>query len=204
MSYPSCMAFVVCAQPPKAQIHADLPIPLASNMTTGAAGDGYGVTDVQPVTIIWTFLAFFVTLGVLSKVAWPMLAAKMEEREIRITEGLAKAEQAELRAQELLEKQEEILQKSRDEAAQLLADSRAAAENLKNEALASAQREISAERDRARKEIALERTKAVDELRSATISLTLEAASRVLQRELNDEDHRRLASEVIQEVESRA
>ncbi len=169
-----------------------------------AAGDGYGVTDVQPVTIIWTFLAFFVTLGVLSKVAWPMLAAKMEEREIRITEGLAKAEQAELRAQELLEKQEEILQKSRDEAAQLLADSRAAAENLKNEALASAQREISAERDRARKEIALERTKAVDELRSATISLTLEAASRVLQRELNDEDHRRLASEVIQEVESRA
>ena len=171
--------------------------------TLVAAGGG-GLTDLNPVTWIWTVVTFGVTFWALSKIAWPMLAAKMEEREVRIREGLEKAEEAERRAQELLEKQEEILQESRDEAAKLLAESRAAAEHLKNDALASAQDEISAERERARKEIDLERSKALDELRSAAIDLTLEAASRVLQRDMKDEDHRRLAGEVIQEVESRA
>jgi len=168
-----------------------------------ASGDG-GLVDVSFPTVAWTVAAFLVTLFALSKVAWPMLAEKMEEREIRIREGLAKAEEAEKRAQELLEKQEEILQLSRDEAQTLLADSRAAAETLKNDALASAQEEIATERDRAKKEIQLERAKALDELKAATIDLTLEAASRLLERELNDEDHRRLAAEVIAEVESRA
>jgi len=168
-----------------------------------AAGGG-GLTDLNGVTAAWTAVTFFVTLWALSKVAWPMLAAKMEEREIRIREGLEKAEEAERRANELLEKQEEILQQSRDEASKLLADSRAAAEHLKNEALASAQEEISAERDRARKEIALEGAKALDQLKASTIDLTLEAAGMLLQREMKDEDHRRLAADVIQEVESRA
>ena len=168
-----------------------------------AAGGG-GLVDVNLPTVLWTWAAFLVTLWALSKVAWPILAAKMEEREIRIREGLEKAEEAERRAQELLEKQEEILQQSRDEAQQLLADSRAAAENLKNEALTSAQGEISAERERARKEISLERAKALEELKAATIDLTLEAAGRLLQRDMTDEDHRRMAAEVIQEVEARA
>ena len=168
-----------------------------------AAGGG-GLVDVNVPTILWTWAAFFITLFALSKVAWPMLAAKMEEREIRIREGLDKAAEAEKRAQELLEKREEILQKTRDEAQQLLADSRAAAETLKNESLTAAQEEIAAERDRAKKEIALERAKALDELKAATVDLTLAAAGRLLERELNDEDHRRLAAEVIREVESRA
>ncbi|MHC4952991.1 MAG: F0F1 ATP synthase subunit B [Planctomycetota bacterium] len=163
-----------------------------------------GLVDVNPTTIVWTWVAFFITLWALSKVAWPMLAAKMEEREIRIREGLEKAEEAERRAQELLEKQEEILQESRDEAQKMLAESRAAAETLKNEALASAQAEIRTERERAKKEIALETAKALDELKTSTIDLTLEAASRLLEREMKDDDHRRLAAEVISEVEARA
>jgi len=165
---------------------------------------GGGLVAVNAPTVLWTWAAFFITLWALSKVAWPMLAAKMEERETRIREGLDKAAEAEKRAQELLEKREEILQESRDEAQKLLADSRAAAETLKNDALTSAQEEIASERDRAKKEISLERAKALDELKAATIDLTLEAAGRLLERELNDEDHRRLAAEVIQEVESRA
>lgn len=165
-----------------------------------ASGDG-GLTDVSVPTVIWAWLTFGVTLWLLSKIAWPMLQAKMEEREVRIREGLEKAEVAERRAAELLERQEQILQEARNEAGQLLSESRAAAENMKGETLAAAQREIEAQRDRAKKEIELERAKAVHELRRATVDLTLEAASRVLERELKDEDHRKLAAEVIGDVE---
>jgi len=153
-------------------------------------------------TLIWAWVTFLVTLWALSKVAWPLLAQKMEEREIRIREGLEKAELAEKRAADLLEQQESVLESARQEAQKVLADSRAAAENLKSDAIASAQREIAAERERAKKEIALEQAKALAELRNATVDLTLEAAGRLLERELNDEDHRRLAGEVIDQVET--
>jgi len=160
-----------------------------------------GFTDVnQWPTILWALVAFGVTLYALKKIAWPMLQAKMEEREIRIAEGLKKAEEAEQRARELMEKQEQILDEARKEAQKLLADSRAAGENTKNDLLAAAQKEMAEQRERAKKEIGLERAKAVEELKRATVELTLDAAARILKREMRDEDHRRLAREVIDEV----
>ena len=53
-----------------------------------------GLTDLNIATVLWAWVAFGVTLFALKKVAWPMLAAKMEEREVRIAEGLKKAEEA--------------------------------------------------------------------------------------------------------------
>jgi F-type H+-transporting ATPase subunit b len=165
-----------------------------------AAGGG-SLTDVSVWTMLWSLVAFFATLLALSRMAWPMLAAKMEEREKRIREGLDKAEEAEKRAQELLEKQEVVLAAAREEATQLIADGRDAANRLKNETVEAAQAEISKERERAKKEIEVERKRAIGELREAAVDLTLDAAGRVLERSLTDEDHRRLASEVIGEVE---
>ena len=91
----------------------------------------------------------------------------------------------------------------RVEGQKLIADARAAAENVKNDLMQQAQEEIGAERERAKKEINLERAKAVDELKQVTVELTLEASARLLKRELRDEDHRRLAREVVEEVSTR-
>ncbi len=157
-------------------------------------------TDVNIPTILWAWVSFLVTLFALKKVAWPMLAAKMEERELRIAEGLKKAEEAEKRAHELMTKQEQILDEARKEAGKLIADSRSAGENAKKDLLAAAQKEMAEQRERAKKEIGLERAKAVEELKRATVELTLEAAARILKREMRDEDHKRLAREVIEEV----
>ena len=170
-----------------------MPMPLAAE----------SITTIHPATFIWTTVLFLVTLAILSKVAWPMLLKKMEEREVRIAEGLKKAEEAEARARELAQRQEQIFEEARKEASQFLAESRASAETARNELLAAAQEEIVAQRERAKAEISMERAKAVDELKRATVELTLEASSRLLRRELRDEDHRRLAREVVEEVASR-
>jgi F-type H+-transporting ATPase subunit b len=161
------------------------------------------VTSLHPATAVWTVVMFLVTFFVLSKVAWPILARKMEEREVRIAEGLRKAEEAEARARELAQQQEQILEEARKEAQRFLAESRAAAENMKQEMIAAAQDEIIEQRERAKKEINLERAKAVDELKQVTVELTLDASARLLRRELRDEDHRRLAREVVEEVATR-
>jgi F0F1-type ATP synthase membrane subunit b/b' len=74
------------------------------------------------------------------------------------------------------------------------------AENMKNEVVSAAQGEIAELRERAKKEIALEQAKAAEDLKRATVELTLEASSRLLKRELTGEDHLRLAREVVEEV----
>jgi F-type H+-transporting ATPase subunit b len=172
-------------------------------LATEAGGEEPTFTDLKPVTAVWVWVAFIVTFVILSKVAWPGLARKLEEREIRIAEGLRKAEEAEARARELAEKQEQVLAEARGDAQKLLADARAAAEHVKNDLMRQAQEEIAAEKDRAKKEIGLERNKAIAELKQVTVDLTLEASARLLKRELRDEDHRRLAREVVEEVATR-
>ena len=172
-------------------------------LATEAGGEEPTFTDLKPVTAVWVWVAFIVTFLILSKVAWPGLARKLEERELRIAEGLRKAEEAEERARELAEKQEQVLAEARVEAQKLLADARAAADHVKNDLLRQAQEEIGAERERAKKEINLERAKAIDELKQVAVELTLQASARLLKRELRDEDHRRLAREVVEEVATR-
>jgi F-type H+-transporting ATPase subunit b len=168
-----------------------------------AAEEGGSFTDLNLATAIWTWVAFLATFLILRKVAWPILLAKMEEREIRIAEGLKKAEEAEARARQLMEQQEQILEEARREGQKFISDARAAAENVKSDMVRAAQEEISDQRERAKKEIGLEVGKAIDELKRATVELTLEASARLLRRELQDDDHRRLAREVVEEVASR-
>jgi F-type H+-transporting ATPase subunit b len=171
--------------------------------TEAEGGKQPSFTDLNFVTAAWVWVAFIVTFLILRKVAWPGLAKKLEERELRIAEGLRKAEEAEERARELAERQEQVLAEARAEAQRLLAEARAAAENVKDDLLRQAQEEIGAERERAKKEINLERAKAIDELKQVTVELTLQASARLLKRELRDEDHKRLAREVVEEVSTR-
>src|SRR2546429_9280732 len=135
---------------------------------------GGGFTDLKPTTAIWAWIAFLTTFFILSKVAWPGLAAKMEARELRIAEGLRKAEEAEARARELAEKQEQVLAEARQEAQKFLADARASADHVKNDLLRAAQEEIGLERERPKKESNLERARALYDLKRATIELTPE------------------------------
>ena len=153
------------------------------------------ITKLRLGTLLWTWGVFLVTLYLLSKIAWPMLIKKMEEREVLITEGLKKAEEAEARARELAERQEQLSEEARKEAQRLLAEARQMAENQRNALIASAQEEIAVDRERAKKEIGLERAQAIEEMKSTMVGLTLEASSRRLGRELSDDDHQRARSQ---------
>jgi F-type H+-transporting ATPase subunit b len=161
------------------------------------------ITKLRLGTVLWTWGVFLVTLFLLSKIAWPMLLKKMEERELIISQGLKKTEEAEERVRVLAERQEHLSEEARKEAQQLLAESRQMAENQRNELLAAAQEEIAAERERAKREIGLERAHAIEELKLTTVELTLEASSLLIGRELRDEDHRRLAQSTIDELFAR-
>lgn len=157
-------------------------------------------TDLNFTTAVWTWVAFAVTFLILKAVAWPRLLAAIEEREIRIAEGLRNAAGTEERARKLRQRQEEILEAARREAQGLLAESRVEAETTMQQLLAAAQQQFAEQRQRAKAEIGQERALALEELKAAAAELALEASSRLLKRELRDELHRQLAREIVEET----
>jgi F-type H+-transporting ATPase subunit b len=169
-------------------------------LSLAAEGSGGSITDINVATAVVTWIAFGITFIVLTLRAWPALAATLEARELRIAEGLRKAEQAEEQARLLQEQQARILDEARRETQHLLAAARMAAEQEANALLQSAQAAMAEERRQRRQEVALERARALDELKQAAVDLTLLTAAHLLKRALDSEEDRCLAKEAVEEA----
>ncbi len=160
-----------------------------------------GIAEPMLSHWLWTWVVFAIVFFILKKFAWKPLREQLETRERRIRETVEKAEKLKSEAEVLLEKHREMMDRSRADAQQILAEGREAAERVQKEAQKLGQEEAQLLLERARREIDLEKRKALDEIRRETVDLTLTAASRLLQRSLLDEDHRRLTAEVIEELD---
>jgi F-type H+-transporting ATPase subunit b len=100
----------------------------------------------------------------------------------------------------LLDKHREMMDRAKADAQEVINEGRLAAERVKKEAMAAGQVEAQEILERAHREIDLHKKKAIDEIRQETVELTLLAASKVLERSITDDDHRRLTGAVIDEI----
>lgn len=156
-----------------------------------------GPFAMNPGVSIWTLVIFLVLVVVLAKTAWPAILKAVEERERKIQAQLDQAEKANQDAQRVLADYQEKLAAARNEAQQLLAAGRQAAEKAREEIMARSRAEHEDMLARARREIVAEREKALAELRSEAVELSLAAAGKVLERNLDSEADRRLVREYL-------
>jgi len=161
---------------------------------------GYGIADPAISHWIWTWILFGIVFFVLAKFAWKPLREQLEARENRIRETVEKADQVKSEAEALLEKHREMMDRAKADAQEIINEGREAGEKVRQEVAEAGQREAAEFVDRARKEIDLETKKAVDEIRREAVDLSLLAAGRILERSLEDEDHRKLADQVVDEL----
>jgi len=70
----------------------------------------------QGGTIFWTTLTFLLLLFALTKVGWKPILSMLDEREKKINESLALAEEARVASQKTLAEQNQILDAARKEA----------------------------------------------------------------------------------------
>jgi F-type H+-transporting ATPase subunit b len=153
--------------------------------------------DINPGLIIWTLVVFGILLFILAKTAWPAILKQAEEREARIREQIAAAEQANAEAQRLLAQYQGQLASARTESQELIGQARTAGEKLREELVAKGRAEQEELLERARREIALERDRAVAELRREAVELSIAAAGKVIQRNLDTEADRKLVQEYL-------
>ena len=79
--------------------------------------------------MIWTLLAFGITLYLLNKLAFPRIAEALDRRRKAIEESIESAQRAKQEADELLEEYRARLREAREQAEDIVARARKAAEN---------------------------------------------------------------------------
>ena len=151
--------------------------------------------------MIWTLLAFGITLYLLNRLAFPRIAAALDRRRVAIEESIESANRAKQEADELLEEYRARLREAREQAEDILARARKAGDNLKDETKAEASKQREEMLAQARRDIEHETRRALDELRKEVADLTVEATEKITRKSLTEEDHRRLIGEALAEVD---
>src|SRR6266699_2446463 len=147
-------------------------------------GEEFTPFSINTGLIFWTLVVFGILLALLWKLGWPALLKAVEERERRIQQQLEEAERARAEAQELIAQARTVAEKER---AALLAQAREQYEQLL---------------DRARKDIESEKEKAILELRREAVDLSIAAASKLIEANLDSDANRRLVTEYLASLEA--
>ena len=159
-----------------------------------------GPFTINPGLIIWTLVVFGVLLFILWWKGLPVLVKSVEERERRIQKQLEDAERANTEAQRLLEEHKKRIAAARNEAQDILAKAKSVSQKERETLLAKAREEYDALLNRARKDIDAEKEKAIQALRREAVDLSIAAASRVIEANLDDEANRRLVAEFLESL----
>ena len=166
------------------------------------AGGGGEAEPFTPFSIntgmaFWTLVVFVILLGVLWKMGWPAILKSVEEREQRIQRQLDETERGRAEAARLLEEQKQLLAAARAEGLEIIARAKTQAQKEREALLAKAHEEQEQLLARARSEIAAETAKAILTVRQEAVDLSLAAASKLIEVNLDSEANRRLVTQYI-------
>ncbi len=151
--------------------------------------------------MIWTVIAFFVTLFVLRKFAWPQISTALDKRQHAIEESIDTAERARTEAGELLEEYRQRLREARSQADEIVARARKAGEGHERESLEQARRRREELLEQTRRDIEAETRRAIQEIRGEVADLTVMATEKVTRKSLDERDQRRLVEEALGELD---
>jgi F-type H+-transporting ATPase subunit b len=156
--------------------------------------------DINGGVIIWTVVIFIILLAGLWRLGYPSLLRMVEERERRIQKQLEDAEKANAEAQRLLDEHKKQIAAAHNQAQEILAKAKAVSEKERATLLAKAREEYDALLNRARKDIDAEKEKAIQALRREAVDLSIAAASRVIEANLDTDANRKLVTEFLESL----
>ncbi|MDV6378266.1 F0F1 ATP synthase subunit B [Sporosarcina sp. GW1-11] len=147
--------------------------------------------------IIVTVVFFTILMVLLKKFAWGPLMGVMDQRAQLIATEIEQAEKSRQESAKLLEEQRALLKEARDNAQSIVEQAKKQGETQREELVTAARAEVNRMKESATLEIATEKEKAVAAVREEFVSLSILAASKVLGKEISEEDNRALIEETI-------
>jgi F-type H+-transporting ATPase subunit b len=176
---------------------------MGSSGVLAAAESGGGSFLVSPSLglMIWTLIVFGISVYVLRRFAFPRIADALDRRRKAIEESIDHAERTRVEADKILEEYRERLREAREQSEDIVSRARRAADRLEDQAKADAAKTREELMERTRRDIEAETRRAIDEIRREVADLTVLATEKVARKSLDDEDHRRLIEEALDEFD---
>ena len=168
---------------------------------TSEEGGGSFLVTPNVGLMIWTLLAFGITLWILWKLAFPRIGEALDRRQKAIEESIDTAERTKVEAEGLLQEYRERLKEAREQADEIVARARKAGDNLESESKVDALRQREELMEQTKRDIEAETRRAIQEIRNEVADLTVLATEKVTRKTLTDDDQRRLVEEALGELD---
>ena len=150
-------------------------------------------------TLLTQVITFIILLIVLRFVAYKPLMRMLDERSKRIRESMEQTEAIKEQASHAEEEVKKQIELASKEGQEVITRAVRTGEEIKQKARQEAGPEVEALIAKARMEIQQERDEAADELRKELTDLTIVAAGKVIERELDKKTHHQLIDKVLEE-----
>ena len=152
----------------------------------------------------WTFVAqicnLMIQLFIFKKLLLNPVKKVIAERKAKADSQIADAQKLRTEAEAMKAEYEQNLQNARTEANQIVAAAQKTATARSEELLGEARAQAAALKQKAEADIAQERKKAVNEVKDEIGGMAMEIASKVVEREIREADHKDLIDEFIKNV----
>ncbi|MFO3719126.1 F0F1 ATP synthase subunit B [Staphylococcus felis] len=168
---------------------------MTANLFTFAAGSGVNIGD-----IVVTMATFIILLLLLRKFAWGPLKKVMDDRERSINSDIDEAEHAKLNAQRLEEENRQKLKETQEEIHKIIEDAKIQARRQQEEIIHEANQRANGMIETAQSEIKSEKERALAEINNQVSELSVLIASKVLRKEISEQDQKALVEKYIKEV----
>ena len=158
------------------------------------------VISVNIWQILISLANLLIIFLILKKLLWKPVKKVMEDRQAMVDKQFADAAEAEAKANEDKAQWAEKLATADDEAAARIADADETARRHSERVIAEAKEKAQGILRQAEAEAELERQKATASIRDEIADVSAELAQKMLEREINAEDHRAMIASFLDEV----
>lgn len=148
--------------------------------------------------MIITSLSFLILLVLLRIFAWKPLMNVMKQREDHISNELDSAENARAEADRLVAEQHEKIDASRAEASSIISNARDLSEKERAKLIQQTKEDVERMKRDAKQSIETERQEAMNQVKEQVSSLSLQIASKLIEKNLSTQDHDVLIEEYIE------
>ena len=150
--------------------------------------------------MIIQLITFIILLALITKFAWKPLMNVMQEREQHLASEIDQAEQSNQEAKRLMNEANDELKNTRQNAQQIIDDANETAKNQQADLIKAAKEEAARIKENARLEIEQERDKAIQALQTQVGSLSVQIASKVIEKELSETEQEKLINDYLEKV----
>ena len=158
------------------------------------------LVGIVPWNFIATICNLFIQVYLIKRFLFKPINEMLDKRKAKADAEIQDAVKAKEEAQAMKAEYEKNMQEAKEQANEIVMTAQKTAAVQSEEMLKEASSQVTAMKEKAEKDIAQEKRKAVNEIKGELGGMAVEIAGKVIEREINEEDHTKLINDFIENV----